>query len=100
VAFRDGELPSARSQIRSVAELHRLLSCIPLTCLAYGRVMFLLFRYFLLTKNLCGCSTVKVHPVGLTAVGRSLADLGAKVRIGDGVDAALAVLAESRRTQS
>jgi pyridoxamine---pyruvate transaminase len=41
------------------------------------------------------------HPVvGLTALGRSLADLGAEVRIGDGVDAALAVLAESRRTQS
>jgi hypothetical protein len=38
--------------------------------------------------------------VGLTAFGRSLADLGVKVRIGDGVDAALAVLAESRRTES
>lgn len=37
------------------------------------------------------------HPVvGLAALGRSLADLGAGVRIGDGVDAALAVLAESR----
>jgi hypothetical protein len=38
--------------------------------------------------------------VGLTAFGGSLADLGAKARIGDGVDAALAVLAESRRTES
>ena len=41
------------------------------------------------------------HPVvGLAALGRSLADLGADVRIGDGVEAALAVLAESRRTPS
>jgi len=40
------------------------------------------------------------HPVvGLAALGRSLADLGAEVRIGDGVAAALAVLAESRRTR-
>jgi pyridoxamine---pyruvate transaminase len=40
------------------------------------------------------------HPVvGLAALGPSLADLGAEVRIADGVDAALAVLAESRRTQ-
>jgi hypothetical protein len=38
--------------------------------------------------------------VGLSALGRSLADLGAGVRIGDGLDAALAVLAESRRTQA
>jgi pyridoxamine---pyruvate transaminase len=41
------------------------------------------------------------HPVvGLAALGRGLADLGADVRIGDGLDAALAVLAEIRRTQS
>jgi pyridoxamine---pyruvate transaminase len=41
------------------------------------------------------------HPVvGLAALGRSLADLGVDVRIGDGVDAALAVLAESRRAPS
>ena len=41
------------------------------------------------------------HPVvGLAALGRSLADLGAGVRIGDGLDAALAVLAESRRTEA
>ena len=41
------------------------------------------------------------HPVvGLAALGRSLADLGAEVRIGDGLEAALAVLAELRRTQS
>jgi pyridoxamine---pyruvate transaminase len=41
------------------------------------------------------------HPVvGLAALGRSLADLGAEVRIGDGLDAALAVLAELRRTHS
>jgi pyridoxamine--pyruvate transaminase len=33
--------------------------------------------------------------VGLMALGRSVADLGAPVRIGDGVDAALAVLAGS-----
>jgi pyridoxamine--pyruvate transaminase len=32
--------------------------------------------------------------VGLMALGRSVADLGAPVRVGDGVDAALAVLAE------
>jgi pyridoxamine---pyruvate transaminase len=38
------------------------------------------------------------HPVvGLAALGRSLADLGVEVRIGEGVEAALAVLAESRR---
>lgn len=41
------------------------------------------------------------HPVvGLAALGRGLADLGADVRIGDGLDAALAVLAEVRRAQS
>jgi pyridoxamine---pyruvate transaminase len=41
------------------------------------------------------------HPVvGLAALGRSLADLGAGVRTGEGVEAALAVLAESRRTPS
>ena len=41
------------------------------------------------------------HPVvGLAALGRSLADLGASVRIGDGVEVALAVLAESRRTRA
>jgi pyridoxamine---pyruvate transaminase len=41
------------------------------------------------------------HPVvGLAALGRSLADLGAEVRIADGLDAALAVLAELRRTRS
>jgi pyridoxamine---pyruvate transaminase len=41
------------------------------------------------------------HPVvGLAALGRSLADLGVEVRIGEGVDAALAVLAESRRAPS
>ncbi len=34
------------------------------------------------------------------ALGGSLADLGAPVRVGDGVEAALAVLAESRRTMS
>jgi pyridoxamine---pyruvate transaminase len=39
------------------------------------------------------------HPVvGLAALGRSLADLGARVRLGEGAEAALAVLAESRRT--
>jgi pyridoxamine--pyruvate transaminase len=44
--------------------------------------------------------------VGLAALGRSLADLGAAVRIGDGLEAALTVLAgsrgpaESRRTPS
>jgi aspartate aminotransferase-like enzyme len=32
--------------------------------------------------------------VGLSALGRGLADLGVGVRIGDGVDAALEVLAE------
>ncbi len=32
--------------------------------------------------------------VGLMALGRSVADLGAPVRVGDGVDAALAILAE------
>jgi pyridoxamine---pyruvate transaminase len=41
------------------------------------------------------------HPVvGLAALGRSLADLGGELRIGDGVDAALAVLADSRRAPS
>jgi pyridoxamine---pyruvate transaminase len=48
-----------------------------------------------------GLAASGFHPViGLAALGRSLADLGAEVRIGDGVDAALAVLAELRRTQS
>ena len=48
-----------------------------------------------------GLAASAFHPlVGLAALGRSLADLGADVRIGDGVDAALAVLAELRRTQS
>jgi pyridoxamine---pyruvate transaminase len=48
-----------------------------------------------------GLAASAFHPiVGLAALGRSLADLGVEVRIGDGVDAALAVLAELRRTQS
>ena len=48
-----------------------------------------------------GPTAKPLHPVvGLAALGRSLADLGASVRIGDGVEAALAVLAESRRTPS
>ena len=48
-----------------------------------------------------GPTASALHPVvGLAALGRSLADLGAEVRIGDGLDAALAVLAELRRTQS
>jgi pyridoxamine---pyruvate transaminase len=47
-----------------------------------------------------GLTASGFHPVvGLTALGRSLADLGADVRIGDGVDAALAVLSELRRGQ-
>jgi pyridoxamine---pyruvate transaminase len=46
-----------------------------------------------------GLTASGFHPVvGLAALGRSLADLGAEVRIGDGVDAALSVLAEHRRT--
>ncbi len=41
------------------------------------------------------------HPVvGLAALGRSLADLGADVRIGDGLEAALAVVADIRRTSA
>jgi pyridoxamine---pyruvate transaminase len=48
-----------------------------------------------------GLTASGFHPVvGLAALGRSLADLGAEVQIGDGLDAALAVLAELRRTQS
>jgi pyridoxamine---pyruvate transaminase len=48
-----------------------------------------------------GLTASAFHPVvGLAALGRSLADLGADVRIGDGLDAALAVLAESRGTKS
>ncbi len=48
-----------------------------------------------------GPTASALHPiVGLAALGRSLADLGAPVRIGDGLEAALAVLAESRRTMS
>jgi len=48
-----------------------------------------------------GFTASAFHPVvGLAALGRSLADLGAEVQIGEGVDAALAVLAELRRTQS
>ncbi len=48
-----------------------------------------------------GLAASAFHPVvGLAALGRSLADLGTNVRIGDGVEAALAVLAELRRTQS
>lgn len=35
--------------------------------------------------------------VGLTALGRSLADLGADVHIGPGVEAALAVISEAAR---
>jgi len=35
--------------------------------------------------------------VGLIALGRSLADLGAAVRIGAGVEAALALLASPRQ---
>jgi hypothetical protein len=33
--------------------------------------------------------------VGLAAVGRTVADLGADVRIGEGLEAALAVLADA-----
>jgi pyridoxamine---pyruvate transaminase len=45
-----------------------------------------------------GPTASAMHPVvGLAALGRSLADLGAEVSIGDGIDAALA---ETRRTQS
>ncbi len=48
-----------------------------------------------------GLTASAFHPVvGLAALGRSLADLGADVRIGAGLDAALAVLAELGRTQS
>jgi pyridoxamine---pyruvate transaminase len=48
-----------------------------------------------------GLAASAFHPVvGLAAVGRSLADLGAEVQIGDGLDAALSVLAELRRTRS
>jgi pyridoxamine--pyruvate transaminase len=48
-----------------------------------------------------GLAASAFHPVvGLAALGRSLADLGAEVRIGDGLDAALSVLAEQRRTRS
>jgi pyridoxamine--pyruvate transaminase len=44
-----------------------------------------------------GPTASALHPiVGLAALGRSLADLGAEVRIGDGIEAALSVLAESR----
>ena len=42
-----------------------------------------------------GQSARSLYPVvGLTAVGRTLADLGASVQIGDGVEAALEVLAQ------
>lgn len=45
-----------------------------------------------------GPTASALHPiVGLAALGRSLADLGVPVRIGDGLDAALA---ETRRTHS
>jgi pyridoxamine---pyruvate transaminase len=45
-----------------------------------------------------GPTASAMHPVvGLAALGRSLADLGVPVSIGDGIDAALA---ETRRTQS
>jgi pyridoxamine---pyruvate transaminase len=48
-----------------------------------------------------GLAASAFHPVvGLAALGRSLADLGAEVHIGDGLDAALSVLAELRRTRS
>jgi pyridoxamine---pyruvate transaminase len=44
-----------------------------------------------------GPSANGLHPVvGLAALGRTLADLGADVRIGDGVEAALALLADAR----
>jgi pyridoxamine--pyruvate transaminase len=44
-----------------------------------------------------GVTANGLHPVvGLAAVGRTLADLGADVRIGDGVEAALATLAAAR----
>lgn len=43
-----------------------------------------------------GPTARSLHPVvGLTAVGRTLADLGTAVSIGEGVEAALAVLAET-----
>jgi pyridoxamine--pyruvate transaminase len=39
-------------------------------------------------------STRSLHPVvGLAALGRTLADLGAPVRVGDGLEAALEVIA-------
>jgi pyridoxamine---pyruvate transaminase len=44
-----------------------------------------------------GPSASGLHPVvGLAAVGQTLADLGADVRIGAGVEAALALIADSQ----
>jgi pyridoxamine---pyruvate transaminase len=45
-----------------------------------------------------GPSANGLYPVvGLAALGRTLADLGADVRIGEGVEAALTLLADARQ---